>query len=343
MASELKDFLSNIEALTSAARDAAATVDDTAALEQWRIKYLGKKSELTGLSRGLGALDKSEKPEAGKTINAAKNVLNGIYSDIENSLQKTATKSTAIDVTLPGRPPTLGTRHPITIVNDLINEYFLRNGYNIRYGPDVEDDFHNFEALNFPPDHPSRDTQDTFYLDNGLLMRTHTSPVQIRAMRELEPPFKLIVPGRCYRSDAVDASHYPIFHQIEGLVVGPDISLGGLKGTLEGFAEYVFGAGTAMRFRPHFFPFTEPSGEIDFSCPRCNGKGCGACSNSGWLEILGCGMVDPNVFEAVGYDSEKWTGFAFGMGVERIAMIKYGIADIRLFYDNDVRFLRQFR
>ncbi len=343
MTTDLKDFLITVKAIADSAKKEAAEVDDTDALEQWRIKYLGKKSELTGLSRSLGSLDNSDKPKAGKAINEAKNVLNGIFADIESNLEKGAAKGPEIDVSLPGRPPTLGTKHPITIVNDLINEYFLRSGYNIWYGPDVEDDFHNFEALNFPPDHPSRDTQDTFYLENGLLMRTHTSPVQIRAMQALDPPFKLIVPGRCYRSDAVDASHYPIFHQVEGLVVGPDISLGDLKGTLEGFAGYVFGPGTAMRFRPHFFPFTEPSGEVDFSCPRCGGEGCSACSNSGWLEILGCGMVDPNVFEAVGYDSEKWTGFAFGMGVERIAMIKYGITDIRMLYENDVRFLRQFR
>ncbi|MCP4230965.1 MAG: phenylalanine--tRNA ligase subunit alpha [bacterium] len=338
----LKEFIIIIETLTSAAKNDAKNVADADALERWRIKYLGKKSELTGLSRGLGQLNSADKPAAGKAINEAKNGLNALFAEIEAAAKSSKTESPAVDVTLPGRPPTLGGRHPITIANGLITEYFIRSGYNIWYGPDVEDDFHNFGALNFPADHPSRDTQDTFYLDGGLLMRTHTSPVQIRAMREIEPPFKLIVPGRCYRSDAVDASHYPIFHQVEGLVVGENISLGDLKGTLEGFAEYVFGAGTAMRFRPHFFPFTEPSAEVDFSCPRCDGKGCSACSNSGWLELLGSGMVDPNVFEAVGYDSEKWTGFAFGMGVERVAMIKYGITDIRMLYENDLRFLRQF-
>ena len=334
MSADTKKTLGQLAALQAAAEKAAASVDGPEALERWRVEFLGRKSALTGLSKKLGSLAEEDRPEVGRAINELRAELEGRLA----TLQKKAPAAAGgdgpdVDYSLPGvRPPT----------GYEIADFFTKLGFAIAHGPEVEDDFHNFTALNFPPDHPSRDTQDTLYVNDELLLRTHTSPVQIRVMLSQEPPLRVIVPGRCFRADAVDASHYPVFHQVEGLLVDETVSLGDLKGTLAAFAEYVFGPGTNMRFRPHFFPFTEPSAEVDVSCAVCGGDGCGTCGGNGWLEIAGAGMVHPNVFRNVGYDPERWAGYAFGMGVERIAMLKYGIDDIRLFYENDFAFLKQF-
>jgi len=343
MNEEAKKILDQVAALGKAAEKAADAADGAEALERWRVEFLGRKSALTGLNKKMGALAEEDRPEVGRAVNE-------LRAELERRLaalrQKTSPDAAGegldVDYTLPGVPPATGSLHPITRTYYEIADFFATLGFAIAHGPEVEDDFHNFTALNFPPDHPSRDTQDTLYLTDELLLRTHTSPVQIRVMLAQEPPLRVIVPGRCFRADAVDASHYPVFHQVEGLLVDETVSLGDLKGTLAAFAEYIFGAGTDMRFRPHFFPFTEPSAEVDVSCAVCGGDGCGTCGGTGWLEIAGAGMVHPNVFRNVGYDPERWAGYAFGMGVERIAMLKYGIDDIRLFYENDFAFLRQF-
>jgi phenylalanyl-tRNA synthetase alpha chain len=340
---ETKKTLDKIAALGKAAEKAAASVDGPEALERWRVEFLGRKSALAALSKNLASLAEEDRPAVGRALNELRA---GLEKRLGALRAKTAAATggagTRIDYTLPGvRPPT-GALHPITKTYYDIAAFFTKLGFAVAYGPEVEDEFHNFTALNFPPDHPSRDTQDTLYLDDDLLLRTHTSPVQVRVMLTQEPPLRVIVPGRCFRADAVDASHYPVFHQVEGLLVDEAVSLGDLKGTLAAFAAYVFGPGTEMRFRPHFFPFTEPSAEVDVSCAVCGGGGCGTCGGKGWLEIAGAGMVHPNVFRNVGYDPERWAGYAFGMGVERIAMLKYGIDDIRLFYENDFSFLRQF-
>ena len=343
MSEEAKKILDQLAALGKAAEKAADAVDGAEALERWRVEFLGRKSALTGLSKKMGALAEEDRPEIGRAVNELRAELERRLEALrEKTSPKTAGEGLDLDYTLPGVTPATGTLHPITKTYYEIAGFFAELGFGIAHGPEVEDDFHNFTALNFPPDHPSRDTQDTLYLGDELLLRTHTSPVQIRVMLAQEPPLRVIVPGRCFRADAVDASHYPVFHQVEGLLVDEAVSLGDLKGTLAAFAEYIFGAGTDMRFRPHFFPFTEPSAEVDVSCAVCGGGGCGTCGGTGWLEIAGAGMVHPNVFRNVGYDPERWAGYAFGMGVERIAMLKYGIDDIRLFYENDFAFLRQF-
>jgi phenylalanyl-tRNA synthetase alpha chain len=329
--------------LGEAAEKAAAAVDGPQALERWRVEFLGRKSALAGLSKKLGSLAEADRPEAGRAINELRARLEERLAALQERLgAATRAERTDTDYSLPGVPPAVGLLHPVTKTYYEIADFFTQLGFAVAHGPEVEDDFHNFTALNFPPDHPSRDTQDTLYLSDELLLRTHTSPVQIRVMLAQRPPLRVIVPGRCFRADAVDASHYPVFHQVEGLLVDEAVSLGDLKGTLAAFAEYIFGPGTAMRFRPHFFPFTEPSAEVDVRCAVCGGDGCTTCGGSGWLEIAGAGMVHPNVFRNVGYDPERWAGYAFGMGVERIAMLKYGIDDIRLFYENDFGFLRQF-
>jgi phenylalanyl-tRNA synthetase alpha chain len=343
MSEEAKKILDQVAALGKAAEEAAAAVDGEEALEHWRVEFLGRKSALAGLSKKMGALAEEDRPEVGRAVNELREKLEGRLASLRPKTSPGVSgKGPDVDYTLPGVPPATGSLHPITKTYYEIADFFAQLGFAIAHGPEVEDDFHNFTALNFPPDHPSRDTQDTLYLSDELLLRTHTSPVQIRVMLAQEPPLRVIVPGRCFRADAVDASHYPVFHQVEGLLVDEAVSLGDLKGTLAAFAEYIFGAGTAMRFRPHFFPFTEPSAEVDVSCAVCGGEGCGTCGGTGWLEIAGAGMVHPNVFRNVGYDPERWAGYAFGMGVERIAMLKYGIDDIRLFYENDFAFLRQF-
>jgi len=314
-------------------------------LEQVRLKYLGKKGILTQLLRSMPSLPSADRPVVGREANAAKAE---IEAEVARRLAATRAEERSarlaaerIDLTLPGRRPPLGGVHPLTRVLDEIIEVFQGLGFAVAEGPEVESDYFNFEALNIPKDHPARDMQDTFYLSDEVLLRTHTSPVQIRTMTRQEPPVRIIAPGRVYRRDA-DITHSMMFHQVEGLAVDREISMADLKGTLQCFARELFGPESRIRFRPSFFPFTEPSAEVDVLCFLCHGEGCRVCKASGWLEILGSGMVHPQVLRTVGYDPEEVTGFAFGMGVERIAMLKYGIDDIRLFFENDLRFLAQF-
>ncbi|MGI6037341.1 MAG: phenylalanine--tRNA ligase subunit alpha [Limnochordia bacterium] len=316
------------------------------ALENVRIKYLGRKGQLTQLLRGMGQLSPEERPRIGGLVNRARDVLEGALAQRAEELgqaeEARRLKEEALDITLPGRRRVSGHKHPLTQVMEEIIRIFSGMGFQVAQGPEVETDYYNFEALNVPKHHPARDMQDTFYITEELLLRTQTSPVQIRVMEKQSPPVRIIAPGKVYRVDVVDVTHSPMFHQVEGLVVDEQITFGDLKGVLAVFVEEMFGKGTGVRFRPSYFPFTEPSAEVDISCVMCHGSGCRVCSQSGWLEILGSGMVHPRVLEAAGYDPEKVGGFAFGMGVERIAMLKYGIDDIRLFFENDYRFLGQF-
>ncbi len=309
-----------------------------------KVKYTGRKSGLlTKKMEEFRSLPPHQKAEAGKILNDIKSFIITRLEEEERKRPRAPIRETpSIDITLPGYFPPMGRRHPLSQVLQFIEQTFIEMGYSIEEGPDVEDDFHNFEALNIPKDHPARDMQDTFYIDKKYLLRTHTSPVQIRTMMKYQPPLKFIAPGKCYRRDDLDMSHTPMFHQVEGLAVDRSISMADLKGTLDFFCKKIFGERVTVRFRPSYFPFVEPGAEVDISCTVCGGQGCRSCKMTGWLEILGAGMVHPAVFEAVGYDSEKYTGFAFGMGVERIAMLKFGIEDIRFFYENDLRFLRQF-
>lgn len=314
-------------------------------LNDLRVKILGKKGELTQILRGMADLLPEERPIVGKMANEIKENLEEKFSEKVNSLKQTIKEKKMeqefIDVTIPSEV-ILGSRHPLTLAMDEIRDIFIGLGYQVVEGPEIELDYYNFEALNTPKDHPARDVQDTFYINKEMLLRTQTSPVQVRTMEKQQPPLKIIAPGKVFRSDAMDATHSPMFHQIEGLAVGENFTMGDLKGTLVNFIKEMFGDNRKARFRPHFFPFTEPSAEVDISCNACHGEGCRVCSYTGWLEILGCGMVHPNVLRNVGHDPEKINGFAFGMGVERIAMLKYGITDLRLFYENDLRFLKQF-
>lgn len=314
-------------------------------LENLRVNYLGKKGELTAVLSTVGNLTPEERPLIGKLSNEVKTAITEALTARKTIIEQIEIsekiKSESIDITLPGRRIKYGHEHILTTTMREMSAIFRDLGYSIAEGPDIEDEFHNFEALNIPKDHPSRDMHDTFYLSDGRLLRTHTSPVQIRLMENQKPPIKAIMPGRVFRCDA-DATHSPVFHQVEGLVVAENITFADLKGTIEYFLHRMFGKERKVRLRNSFFPFTEPSAEVDVECFVCAGKGCPLCKKTGWIEILGCGMVDPNVFEAVKIDPEKYTGFAFGMGVERIAMLKYGINDIRLFYNSDLRFLKQF-
>jgi phenylalanyl-tRNA synthetase alpha chain len=316
---------------------------DPKQLEQIRIDFLGKKGSLQGLMKDLRNASPEEKPKLGKDINLLKqHVEQEIDSKGAGLGSKSASKpEETFDTTLPGRKELTGTLHPITQVMEEITSIFFGLGFQVEEGPEIETDYYNFEALNIPKDHPARDMQDTFYLEDETVLRTHTSPVQIHVMEDREPPLRIIAPGKVYRCDS-DVSHTPMFHQIEGLMVDEGVSFSHLKGIMNIFLQGVFGKDTKVRFRPSFFPFTCPSAEVDIQCVMCSGKGCRVCSQTGWIEILGAGMVDPAVFKSVGYDSEKWTGFAFGLGIERIAMLKFGINDIRLFYENDLRFLKQF-
>ncbi|NVN92472.1 MAG: phenylalanine--tRNA ligase subunit alpha [Desulfuromonadales bacterium] len=334
-----------LEQLRSDALLAIGEASSEDALQNVRIRFLGRKGELTALMKGLGKLSADERPVVGQLVNT-------IRDEIESSLEAVLTaarekakmerlQSERIDVTLPGRRVACGSKHPITLVIEEVSDIFAGLGFSVAEGPEIEHDWYNFEALNFPPEHPARDMQDTFFVDNNLLLRTHTSPVQIRSMLKQKPPLRIIAPGTVYRCDS-DATHSPMFHQIEGLMVDRGISFGDLKGILTIFTNQLFGQKTGVRLRPSFFPFTEPSAEVDIACVICGGKGCRVCKNSGWLEILGAGMVDPEVYRHVGYDAEDISGFAFGMGIERIAMLKYGISDMRLLFENDVRFLSQF-
>lgn len=323
-----------------------SSVQSMQELDSIRVKYLGKKGELTSVLRGMGALSPEERPVVGHLANEVREFLeekiDAVKMEITQKELAIQLEKEVIDVTMPGRRKELGRKHPLSIVMDEIKDVFLGMGYEIAEGPEVELDYYNFEALNIPKGHPSRDTQDTFYINENILLRTQTSPVQIRVMEKKKPPIKIICPGRVYRSDTIDATHSAIFHQVEGLVVDKGVTMGDLIGTLQVFARSLFGEDTRIRLRPHHFPFTEPSAEVDVSCWTCGGTGCRVCKDEGWIEILGAGMVHPRVLEICEIDPEIYSGFAFGLGVERTAMGKFNIDDMRLFYENDVRFLKQF-
>jgi phenylalanyl-tRNA synthetase alpha chain len=335
-----------VDAIFEEARGAAVAAGSAADLEEIRVRFLGRQGILTQLLRSLGTLPAAERPLVGAAANEAKRaleaLLDGRLVEAREAERARARRQQRLDLTLPGRRPPLGAIHPLTRVHDEIITVFAGLGFSVAEGPEIETDYYNFEALNIPSDHPARDMQDTFYLPGGLLLRTHTSPVQIRTMLAQRPPVRIVVPGRVHRRDIPDASHSPVFHQVEGLAVDRHVTMADLKGTLELFARELFGPRSRIRFRPSFFPFTEPSAEVDVLCFLCGGDGCRVCKQSGWLEILGSGMVHPQVLKNVGYDTEEFTGWAFGMGIERIAMLKYGVDDIRLFYENDLRFLSQF-
>ncbi len=340
-------MLEKLKELESDAKDKIEAANSLEELKEIRVKILGKKGALTGLLRSLGDVDPEERPVIGKKANVLREELEE-YFKLREQILRDAEKEgqwekERIDVTLPGQPEQIGQIHPLNMILNEIREIFVGLGFQVAYGPDIESDFYNFEALNIPAEHPARDMQDSFYITEQFLLRTHTSPVQIRTMEKMAPqlPVRIIAPGKVFRRDD-DATHSPMFHQVEGLAVDENISFADLKGTLLLFAREMFGPDQKIRLRPSFFPFTEPSAEVDISCIMCSGEGCRVCSNTGWLEILGCGMVHPRVLEVSGYNPREVTGFAFGMGVERIAMLKYGIGDLRLFFSNDLRFLKQF-
>ena len=323
-----------------------ALVKESKELENLRVKYLGKKGELTGVMKGMRDLSSEERPVIGQIANEVREFIENKIDALKNEISliemENSLKTEKIDVTLPGKRSAVGKKHPLTQVLDELNEIFLGLGFSIAEGPDVEYDHYNFEALNIPKDHPARDTQDTFYINDNIVLRTQTSPVQIRVMEKTKPPIRIISPGRVFRSDSADATHSPLFHQVEGLVVDKGITMGDLKGTLEIAIKHLYGEKAQIRFRPHHFPFTEPSAEVDVSCFVCGGKGCRVCKGEGWIEILGCGMVHPKVLSNCGIDPEVYSGFAFGIGLERIVMRRFDIDDIRMFYENDKRFLDQF-
>ncbi len=337
--------MADLAALSAAALAQVAACASLPALEELRVHWLGRKGLYTEQLKGLGSLSAAAKPAAGALINAAKHQLQIAIEARRVTLEQAAVavqlESGRIDVSLPGRGETRGGLHPLTRMRLRIEELFRNAGYEITTGPEVEDEFHNFEALNIPANHPARAMHDTFYLSDSLLLRTHTSPVQIRAMKNRQPPLALIAPGRVYRCDS-DVSHSPMFHQVEGLLVDSDVSFANLKFVLHEFMEALFERELRMRLRPSYFPFTEPSAEVDISCVLCSGKGCRVCKQTGWLEVAGCGMVHPKVFRACDIDAERYSGFAFGFGIERLAMLCYGVPDLRFFYDNDLRFLAQF-
>jgi phenylalanyl-tRNA synthetase alpha chain len=339
----MKEQLMGIKAQAEKELEIAASIQN---LENIRVKYLGKKGELTSVLRGMGALSAEERPVIGQLANEVREFLESKLDSAKEELVKKERGSQldkeVIDITMPGKRKVLGKRHPLSNVLDEIKNVFIGMGYEIAEGPEIEFDYYNFEALNIPEGHPARDTQDTFYINENILLRTQTSPVQIRVMENKKPPIKIICPGRVYRSDNVDATHSPIFHQVEGLVVDKGVTMGDLIGTLQVFAKSLFGESTKIRLRPHHFPFTEPSAEVDVSCWTCGGKGCRVCKNEGWIEILGAGMVHPKVLKGCGIDPEIYSGFAFGLGAERTAMGRFSIDDLRLLYENDLRFLKQF-
>ncbi len=319
---------------------------DMQALENIRVKFLGKKGELTAILKQMGKLSAEERPVIGQLANEIRAFMEDHIADRTAQLKRELTqqklKEERLDVTLPGKKEPIGKKHPLNLVLEEIEEIFLGMGFSIATGPEVELDYYNFEALNIPKDHPARDTQDTFYISDNVLLRTQTSPMQVRVMEKQKPPIRIIAPGRVYRSDAVDATHSPLFHQIEGLVVDKGVTMADLKGTLEIFVKRLYGEDSVVRFRPHHFPFTEPSAELDCMCFNCHGKGCNLCKGEGWIEILGCGMVHPKVLSNCGIDPEVYSGFAFGMGLERVVMRRFNIDDLRLLYENDLRFLNQF-
>ena len=337
-------MLDEIQQIESKAVAEIQAAQDEKTLEELRICHLGRKSPLRLAMGQIGQLPATERPASGQIAGQAQKAIQQAFDDKEMALGQAAEAGSALDVTLPGRRPLIGRAHPLAQLTDELVNVFQGMGFDIADGPEAEDEYHNFDALNTPDDHPARDSHDTFYLEDTGLLRTQTSTVQIRVMEKIPPPIRIISPGRCYRKETVDATHHFAFHQIEGLYVDRGVSFADLKGTIEAMGRQVLGEDTKVRFRPHFFPFTEPSVEYDFTCSICRGENatCSICKGTGWIEIAGAGMVDPAVFENVGYDPEEFTGFAFGMGLERIAMIRYGIDDIRLFLENDLRFTRQF-
>ncbi len=335
-----------IEQIRKAAMEELSSIGDLRALDGLRVKYLGKKGELTAILKQMGGLSAEERPIIGQLANEIRADIEAKIDEftalIKEREQERALASERLDVTMPGRKVAIGKKHPLDSVLDEVLEIFLGMGFSVAEGPEVEYDYYNFEALNIPKDHPARDTQDTFYINDNIVLRTQTSPVQIRTMEKQKPPIRIVAPGRVYRSDAVDATHSPLFHQIEGLVVDKGITMADLKGTLDAFVKALYGKDVQTRFRPHHFPFTEPSAEADMMCFACGGKGCRLCKGEGWIEILGCGMVHPKVLSTCGIDPEEYSGFAFGVGLERVVMRRYNIDDLRLLYENDVRFLNQF-
>ncbi|AMO68005.1 phenylalanyl-tRNA synthetase subunit alpha [gamma proteobacterium BDW918] len=338
--------MDNLEGLAAEAAAKISAATDASTLDQVRVEYLGKKGHITALLKGLGKLSAEERPAAGAEINRVKEALSAQIADAKQLMDLAAVnarlEAEKIDVTLSGRGQQAGGLHPVTRTIERISAFFESIGFEVVEGPEIEDDYHNFEALNIPAHHPARAMHDTFYVDESTVLRTHTSPVQVRVMESSEPPLKVICPGRVYRCDS-DLTHTPMFHQVEGLLISEESSFADLKGLVEAFLRSFFEKELNVRFRPSYFPFTEPSAEVDIECVMCNGEGCRVCSQTGWLEIMGCGMVHPQVFEHVNIDTERFTGFAFGMGVERLAMLRYGVNDLRLFFENDLRFLGQFR
>ena len=337
--------MDDLESLRKAFLDELAAVTDLAALQQIKSRFTGKKGLLTDKLKALSALSPEERRSYGKLVNEIKEFIEGAVREKELALKEIEKQNRVltekIDITLPGKPVLFGRKHPINQILSEIKDIFVSMGFGIEEGPEIELDYYNFEALNLPKDHPARDMQDTFYVSDDVVLRTHTSPVQVRVMEKKKPPLKIIAPGKVYRCDS-NVSHTAMFHQVEGLMVDTGVTFSDLKGVLELFIQSFFGKDTPVRFRPSYFPFTEPSAEVDIGCIFCSGKGCRVCKTTGWLEVLGCGMVNPRVFEMSGYRADEYTGFAFGMGVERMTMLKYSIDDIRLFYENDLRFLRQF-
>ncbi|MEW9095072.1 MAG: phenylalanine--tRNA ligase subunit alpha [Clostridiaceae bacterium] len=335
-----------LESIKESAINELKTIENKVELDSIRVKYLGKKGELTQILRGMGALSSEERPIVGKLANEVREVIENLIeeasSEMKNKEKNSRLKNETIDISLPGKRKALGKRHPLDLTLQSMIDIFISMGFTIEEGPEVELDYYNFEALNIPENHPAKGEQDTFYINDKMVLRTQTSPIQIRTMEKQKPPIMMIAPGKVYRSDAVDATHSPIFYQMEGLVVDKGITFADLKGTLEMFAKKMFGDKVKTKFRPHHFPFTEPSAEMDATCFVCNGEGCRVCKGSGWIELLGCGMVHPQVLRNCGIDPEVYSGFAFGFGVDRMVMLKYGIDDIRLLYESDMRFLNQF-
>ena len=337
--------MSDLERQIIAATKAVASATDIAALENVRVNYLGKKGEFTALLKMLGQLSDAERPQAGAKINDAKQKIQALIEQKKTELEMQAINnklaSDTVDITLPGRGQDMGSLHPVTRTINRIRDFFVKAGFEVVEGPEIEDDYHNFEALNIPAHHPARAMHDTFYIDERHVLRTHTSPVQVRVMENQKPPIRIICPGRVYRCDS-DLTHTPMFHQVEGLLIDEGVSFPDLKGIVDQFLKVFFETDLPVRFRPSYFPFTEPSAEVDIQCANCRGKGCRICKNTGWLEVMGCGMVHPRVLQLSNIDTEKYSGFAFGMGVERLAMLRYGVTDLRLFFENDLRFLEQF-
>lgn len=336
-----------LEDLHKRFEEESKTISDLNAFTGFRDKWLGRERGIIPEEfKKLGSLPKESRPEYGKVLNRLKGDIEKTLAELLERLKEKEARleleRQRLDVTLPGYPYSLGKTHPLRLMKEQIEDIFVRMGFTVAEGPEIETDYYNFEALNIPKDHPARDAQDTFYITEDILLRTHTSPVQIRTMQKYKPPIRVIAPGRCFRRDKPDATHSPVFYQVEGFVVGEGITLGDLKGTLEMFLKELFSPDIKVRFHPGYFPFVEPGAEVDVSCIFCLGAGCRVCKQSGWIEILGAGMIHPKVFEAVGYDPEKYTGFAWGLGIDRVALLKYGIEDIRLFYENDLRFLSQF-